>query len=617
MNDSIYKLNKLIDSDLVDKTVNKEALRNMPPKEWLPNIIENNIHIKADNSFYKDVAILYGMQYFPIIDAPLNSKDSIAHRIPTEILVKEQLYPFIVDGKMYVASSTPFIAKESLNAVISFTGMAGYEVIMTSHFQLRELFKSLYYLEFSTIAESKLKYFEKDLSASPPTISKLAKLIVGILVLVLVGLFILPINFLLGVFFLINIFYIYLNSVKLIVFIRAMISGSEVNINKKEIVNLIDSSLPRYTILVPLRFEANVVRSLANHLYNIDYPKDKLEIMFLVGVDDQETSDALNNIGIDNATDGISKYGYCMTVVKVPKVGIDTKPLVCNYGLRFATGDYTVIYDAEDRPESNQLKKAIIGFQKCTLDTVCLQGKLNFYNSRKNLLTSFFSLEYGMWYDFFIPGLQAVGAPVPLGGTSNHFITNTLKQAGEWDPYNVTEDADIGLRIYRNNFQTRILNTYTYEEATSSVGAWLKQRARWEKGFLATIIVHAQSPTKLYSDLGIKKFILAITVFFSNFFMPFINPLLWIITILWLLNVFSLGNLPMFIWLPAVINLVVGNLIHIAIHLIAAIKIKRYDLAIISIFIPLYWLLISLATYVAVWDIFYNPYVWRKTTHGK
>jgi cellulose synthase/poly-beta-1,6-N-acetylglucosamine synthase-like glycosyltransferase len=306
-----------------------------------------------------------------------------------------------------------------------------------------------------------------------------------------------------------------------------------------------------------------------------------------------------------------------MSIVRVPKVRIDTKPLVCNYGLRFATGNYTVIYDAEDKPEPDQLKKAVLGFQESTLDTVCLQGKLNFYNSRKNTLTRFFTLEYGMWYDYFLPGLQSIGSPVPLGGTSNHFVTSALRKAGEWDPYNVTEDADLGMRIYRSKHRTRILNSYTFEEATSTFGGWINQRARWEKGFLATLIVHLRDVRQLYKELGFTRFVYGVTVFFSNFYMPFINPLLWVLTLLWVFNIFSLGELPVYIWLPAVLNLVVGNLIHISIHLLAALRLKRYDLAPLALLVPLYWLLVSIATYKAVFDIYAHPYKWHKTKHGR
>lgn len=617
MTKTINELDNLLGNPLLKAELSIEDIKLFPPREWLPRIIELGI-VKPDIDFYKKLAKLYGLDYLPEIDIPLNPKDSIAYQIPTEILIKAQLYPFIKNGKIFVATSTPFIDKDTLDDVLSYTGRAGYKLIMTTPFQLREALKMLYYIEFSTVAEGVLKYLQNTLSASPPAILRLAKFIVVMNVIILLLGFVLPKSFLLSLFFAINIFYIYLNILKLTIFIRSINKAEDVivKISDDEIKLLEDQLLPRYTILSPLRFEANMVKKLVSQLDSLDYPKSKLEIMFLVGVDDQETIAALKKAGIDNEGGELSRYDNYMSIVKVPKAQVDTKPLVCNYGLRFATGDYTVIYDAEDRPDVDQLKKAVLGFQSSSLETVCLQGKLNFYNSHKNLLTKFFSLEYGMWYDYFLPGLQSINAPIPLGGTSNHFITKALRKAGEWDPYNVTEDADLGMRIYRNKHRTRILDTCTLEEATSSIGAWLKQRSRWEKGYLATLVVHARHPITLYRDLGFKKFIHGLTVFFGNFYMPFINPLLWVITILYILGLFNLGTLPAYIWAPAVFNLVIGNLIHIAMHLMAAIRQKHYDLAPLALILPLYWILISIATYIASWDILTKPYQWVKTRHG-
>jgi cellulose synthase/poly-beta-1,6-N-acetylglucosamine synthase-like glycosyltransferase len=621
MSDTIFSRNELISSGLLKAGFTPDVFDGFEPKEWIPRLIEKDLLLKGrDDDFFHSIAKLYNLQYFRQLHVPLNPKDAIAYRVPTETLIKSQLYPFKKDGKLYIASCTPFIRKEYLDDVLSFTGRAGYEIVMASPHQLREALKALYYFEFSIVAQNNLQYSKKYLSASPPVVARFAKIAVILGLVLLLGVLILPQSFLLALFFAVNLLYIYLNGLRFTTFIVSMIrpGKSVVNISKHEVAELDDGHLPRYTVLVPLRFEKAMVKRLIKRLAALDYPKAKLEVFFLVGVDDKETIKALQDCGIDsgNLADSISDEGYYMSIIKVPKVQVDTKPLVCDYGLRFATGDFTVVYDAEDKPESDQLKKAVVGFDKAKLDTMCLQGKLNFYNTRTNLLTRFFSLEYGMWFDYFLPGLQQIGSPVPLGGTSNHFITSALRRTGEWDPYNVTEDADLGMRIYRNGHRTRILNTYTYEEAVSTLGAWLKQRSRWEKGFLATLIVHLRHPIRLYRELGAKRFIYGVTVFFGNFYMPFINPLLWVLTLLWVFNIFSLGNMPIYIWLPAVINLVVGNVVHIAMHFMAAIRSKQYSLAPLAFVIPVYWILISVATYIASWDLLFRPYQWKKTPHG-
>jgi len=620
MKNTIFNIQTLAESNLVKKHFNVTMLEDYSPAEWVPQMIEQNLCAHRDHNFFRNLADLYGIPYVRNIHTPLSAKRVIAYRVPTATLINAQLYPYQEDGKLFIATSTPFIEKEVLDDVLSFTGRAGYQLIMTTPHQIREALKNIHYLEFSVIAEGNLKYSKKNLSASPPIVLRVTQLMVTIGLIIIASVFIFPRDFLLWVFFIVNILYIYLNGLRLATFVRSITSPDKVllNISREDIELLDDSSLPAYTVLVPLRFESGMVPSLVKRLARLDYPRSKLQILFLVGVDDNETIESIRRQGVDNALtpSDFSEYSH-MSIVKVPKAHVDTKPLVCNYGLELATGDYTVIFDAEDKPEPDQLKKAVAGFQVSSLDTICLQGKLTFYNSRKNMLTKFFTLEYGMWYDFFLPGLQSIGSPVPLGGTSNHFVTNALRQTGQWDPYNVTEDADLGMRIYRSNRKVRILNSYTYEEATSTMGAWLKQRARWEKGFLATLIVHLRHAGTLYKELGFKKFIYGVTIFFGNFYMPFINPLLWIITILWLFNVFTLGTLPAYVWVPAVINLVVGNAIHITIHFLAALRLKRYDLIPFVFLVPLYWILISIATYKAVFELYFRPYQWNKTPHGR
>src|SRR5205085_6379862 len=142
------------------------------------------------------------------------------------------------------------------------------------------------------------------------------------------------------------------------------------------------------------------------------------------------------------------------TPVVVPKGTPRGKPRACNYGLIHARGEYIVIYDAEDLPDRDQLKKALIAFKKGDERLACVQAKLNYFNRDQNLLTRWFTSEYSQWFDLFLPGLDAIGGPIPLGGTSNHFVTELLLELGAWDPFNVTEDADVGIRLARQGYRT-------------------------------------------------------------------------------------------------------------------------------------------------------------------
>jgi hypothetical protein len=186
-----------------------------------------------------------------------------------------------------------------------------------------------------------------------------------------------------------------------------------------------------------------------------------------------------------------------------------------------------VIYDAEDRPEPDQLLKAVAAFQKVSPQVVCLQAKLNYYNPRQNLLTRWFMIEYATWFGLFLPGLHAFRAPIPLGGTSNHFRTDVLRQIGGWDPFNVTEDCDLGIRIHKLGDRTQVLDTTTWEEANSKVGNWVRQRSRWVKGYLQTHFTHMRHPLGTLWRLrpwGMFHFLNAVG---GLSLMLLLNPIFW------------------------------------------------------------------------------------------
>ena len=210
-------------------------------------------------------------------------------------------------------------------------------------------------------------------------------------------------------------------------------------VSDQDVAALRDDELPTYTILVPLYKEANVVHDLIGNLAQLDYPSEKLEILLLLEPNDTDTIAAVR----------AAHPPETMTMLVVPEGGPKTKPKACNVGMFFARGDYLVIYDAEDRPEPDQLKKAFLSFQRGGEELVCVQAALNYWNDDENVLTRMFTLEYSYWFDYMLPGLDALGLPIPLGGTSNHFRTETLRRLGGWDPYNVTEDADLGIRATR------------------------------------------------------------------------------------------------------------------------------------------------------------------------
>jgi len=364
--------------------------------------------------------------------------------------------------------------------------------------------------------------------------------------------------------------------------------------------------LPVYTVLVPLYREANVLPRLAYSLRQLSYPLDRLDVKLIVEEDDCETVAAANSA----AKDGFFE------VVVVPPGEPRTKPRACNYALQFARGDFLVIFDAEDRPEADQLLKAVHAFEHSTPDVACLQARLNFFNARECWISRMFALDYALWFDFLLPGLDRLGIPMPLGGTSNHFRVETLRAIHGWDPFNVTEDADLGIRLSRVGKRVRTLDSTTYEEATNATGNWLRQRTRWLKGYMQTWLVHMRDPGQLLRNAGPAGF-LGFQLFVGGTVLSaLLNPILWLIFFLSLfVDVPYLGFLGGTHLLSGC-GLLFGNVLFAYLAMLGPHRRGWLDLSPYALTVPIYWLLISAAGYRAVWQLVRNPWHWEKTPHG-
>ena len=374
------------------------------------------------------------------------------------------------------------------------------------------------------------------------------------------------------------------------------------------VVEIADADLPIYTVLVPAFGEANVVVELVEHLGKLDYPRDRLEVMLLLEEVDKGTIEAALGAGMP---------GFVRIVV-VPDSQPRTKPKACNVGLMFAKGEFLVIFDAEDRPEPDQLKQAVAMFRRHPDDLVCVQGRLNYFNANENLLTRCFTLEYSHWFDLMLEGLSALRLPLPLGGTSNHFRTEQLRQLGGWDPHNVTEDADLGLRAAAKGLMVKTLDSTTYEEACCRTWPWIRQRTRWIKGYMQTTLVHTRHPVRFVRAAGLRATATLVLLVAGTPLAFLAAPILW----LYLLLQLGLGHAPdvgidgSLAALIATANLIVGNGIMIGCSALAAIRRRRWALACCACLMPFYWVLHSIAAWRALGQLITKPSHWEKTPHG-
>jgi len=395
----------------------------------------------------------------------------------------------------------------------------------------------------------------------------------------------------------------------LLLVFRSLRRPVAINVNEQEIAE--KRVWPKYTILCPLYKEWQVVPQFVKAIKKLDYPLTKLQVLVLLEADDKETISEVSR----------QKLPKNFQVVIVPHSLPKTKPKAMNYGLRWVQGDYTVIYDAEDIPDPLQLKKAVLAFQKVRPEVVCLQAKLNFYNTKQNLLTKMFTAEYSLWFDVILPGLQSMNAPIPLGGTSNHFKTKYLKKLQGWDPFNVTEDCDLGMRLAKRGYHTAMFNSTTWEEANSDPKNWYNQRSRWLKGYMQTYLVHMRQ-WRLFVD-NRKPFDLIVfqIIVGGKVASTFINPLMWLMTIIYFAFRSTAGSFietlfPTPILYMAVASFIVGNFFYLYNYMIGCAKRGFDGLIKYTFLVPFYWLAISVAAWKGLSEIIFRPHYWAKTQHG-
>jgi len=405
-----------------------------------------------------------------------------------------------------------------------------------------------------------------------------------------------------------SVFFLFAILFKLYLALKGSMSELKEAVSKGEVMEVEEKTLPVYTILLPVYKEDKIIHKLIWNLRNLNYPKGKLDVKLLIEEDDDKTLNAVR--GLD--------FPANFEVIVVPYHMPKTKPKACNYGLFFSRGEYLTIYDAEDVPDSDQLKKVVILFRKLPDEFIVVQGALNYYNKNENLLTQMFTLEYSLWFDYLLAGLESLDVPIPLGGTSNHFKLDKLMEMGAWDPFNVTEDADLGLRVFAKQYKIGLVNSTTFEEANNEPFNWIRQRSRWIKGYMQTYLVHMRNPLKLLRSVGWHGF-LGFNFFVGGTWFTFLlYPVLVAFLIAYLIFQFTWVRslFPDWVLYVGTFNFFAGNILMIYVNMMAVFKRRYYELILYSILNPLYWLMHSIAAYKALWQLIYKPFYWEKTNHG-
>ncbi|MGI8460443.1 MAG: glycosyltransferase [Solirubrobacterales bacterium] len=526
--------------------------------------------------------------------------------IPESLQRGSRMIPLAVDATTLHVAITDPLDDDTYAALREHTDL-NLRAYLVARSELEELLRRVHQDEYVRAARTELLTRFPDDCANRVLSDGQRAFFIGLLIVVLVCAVFFPLDTAIALVIVSVIIYALASLYKFKLFFDAFGRRREITVEAAEIAALDERELPVYTILVPLYDEAEVLPQLVANIDSLDYPKSKLEVLLLAEEDDEVTIEAIRELNLSPA----------FQMIVVPDSQPKTKPKACNYGLVQATGKYVVIFDAEDQPDPDQLKKAVIAFDQTEENVVCIQCKLNYFNSTQNLLTRFFATEYALWFDLVLPGLDASGAPIPLGGTSNHFEREVLIEIGAWDPFNVTEDADLGLRLHKDGYKTAMLDSTTLEEANSALGNWVRQRSRWVKGYLQTYLVHMRHPLRLVRDLGFGGF-LSFQFIVGGTIIFILNPIFWTLTTLWLLTEAGIIEqlFPGVIFYIASAQLFIGNFIFTYLTIAGALQRGLFDLVKYAVFTPVYWGLMSVGAYKGMFQLFTKPFYWEKTVHG-
>ncbi|UCZ89406.1 glycosyltransferase [Gordonia sp. WA4-43] len=396
---------------------------------------------------------------------------------------------------------------------------------------------------------------------------------------------------------------------KFVLVTRGMSGRGVLRVSDDDARAIPDADLPVYTVLLPVYGEPEIVANLVAGVGKIDYPADKLDILLVLEADDHETRAAVEHADLDG-----------VTPVLVPPSEPRTKPKACNVAMSLPSerSDIVTIYDAEDIPDPLQLRRAAAVFDASPPEVGSVQARLGYYNERENLLTRWFAIEYDQWFSYMLPALSASKCVIPLGGTSNHIRTDVLREVGGWDAYNVTEDADLGIRLARYGYRTVVLDSLTGEEANADVVNWVRQRSRWYKGYLQTFLVHTRHPVEMVRELGLVP---ALRISNLTAGMPIantLNLLFWALLLIWFAGKpdFMHSLFPGPIYYLCVLMFTVGNLATIMLGVVSTRTLGKPYLLGAALLVPGYWFLQSMAAIKSMAQLIYKPSYWEKTVHG-
>ncbi len=562
---------------------------------------------------YRQWALVLEMDFVDLIADP--PTEDLFNELDPAVMLDERWVPWHFDGTTLLVAISDPDAEIRAEAVAA---LAAHDIkyVFTTDWDILKAVSSAAGHKMAHHAAENLAETQPHLSASRG-MSRMQKAALALIAISMVSLMLW--NHFVGLDLLLTILNVYFDLSIATKMLFSVVGGRQVRLQEERhlrqviegggtIKRRVDAAhLPRYTVLIPCYREANIIPQILKNMEQLDYPRSKLQVLLLLEEDDTESLEAAK----------ATRTSDFMRIVVVPDGMPRTKARACNVGLSLATGEFLVIYDAEDRPEPGQLRDVIDRFDELGHDYVCLQARLNYFNAKQNFLTRMFTLEYSLWFDYLLLGVEKLNLPMPLGGTSNHFRTEALRNLGGWDPYNVTEDADLGIRSMALGYRVSAIESTTWEEACPEVKAWIRQRTRWIKGYMITATVHSRSLNNLRRTTGWRG-LASMILFIGGTPATFlINP----IVLFW--GAYGVFGFPLHNFRVTgpvtafnTFSLIFGNTTMIILSLMSVRRRRQWSLAGYAVFNPVFWLLHSVAAWRALWQMLRTPSEWEKTPHG-
>ncbi|TMM01455.1 MAG: glycosyltransferase [Actinobacteria bacterium] len=566
--------------------------------------------VHAGATAERDVAVAVAEQ----LDLPFADADAAQPDAETVALVPERLaralrvVPLAAGPGWIEVAAAELLSEAQRDELASASGGRDVRLRLAAPRALEALLRRVHAAEHATLARSELFGRFPDESAARVLSPAQRHAGAALVVAAVVGLLTEPATTATIVLGAASSFVVAATAYRLALAFGALGRGGGLAVSPAELAALDERRLPTYTVLVPLLREAAVLGRLLAALTALDYPRHRLDIRLLVEADDAETLAAAQRADLPPH----------VTLVEVPPGAPRTKPRALAYGLLLARGERVVVYDAEDRPPPDQLKAAVAAFARAGARVACLQARLAPFNAERGLLERWFAADYAVQFDLLLPALAARRLPLPLGGTSNHLVTERLVELGGWDPYNVTEDADLGIRLHKAGLRTAVLDSTTLEEAPGELGNWMRQRSRWSKGHVQTLLVHLRHPARLARRLGARGS-LAFAFVLGGALVPVLAAPFWLLTTLWFLagpgwlrDVF-----PGAVFHLAAVGALAGTVGALLLAVAGALQRGLFGSVRHALLAPLAWGLVSAAAWRGVLQLPARAHLWEKTEHGR